>query len=301
MAGRQALDRWIREVLTDEELRRQYGKCTRLAVVHVSGGGPEQEVYTVTLTGKQWDPTELEKLFREKAEDHCSELPGHQTYNVLAFYDDRNVPSVRRAFGAHGAVNAEEPEYLTEGPTAKGLVAQAMRHNEVLAKTYTTANASLLDGCTRVLGRISDLLEKRDRESNEMFTLLREAAMERITQNNEHELKRIKLQSGEDIKQSLARLVPALVNGFTGKEIFPAHLEDSTIISEMAEQLSEQDMMYLANTLQPKLMGLLAKRMTKITDNKSKVRQDVERAIKGNGADIEDAELSAHPKTEIVQ
>lgn len=286
--ARQTLDQWITEVLTDDELKKQYGKCTRIALVHIAGR--DNEVYTVSIPGKQWNPKDLADLFRKKAENHAGDLPGTQTFNLLAFFEDRSEPQARRAFPIQGGPDVGESQYLTEAPDAKGIVAQSMRHNEAYTKITLAHTSAMVDSCTRTINQLSTLLSMQMNENREMFSLLRESAMKQIADNNEHELKKMKLGQSIETRSNLTKLLPALVNGFTGKEIFPQHMEDTAIVEGMAEHLSEQDLMLLRNVLKPELMALVTKRMTRIVENKAKARQQAEIAM--NGVDVEDAELS---------
>ena len=95
------LDQWVRNILINEELRSAYGRCTRLTLVPA---GRDNEVYSLGLAGRQWDPKEIADLFREKAEHHAETLPETRTFYLRAFFGDRRIPQESRRLSVNTRV-----------------------------------------------------------------------------------------------------------------------------------------------------------------------------------------------------
>lgn len=281
--ARQTLDQWIREALTDEE---KDGKCTRLALIHIVNGQAEREIHTQKLAGKAWEPKDLAELFRKKAENFAGDLQGVQTFNLLAFYADRGEPQNRKPFIVQGET-LEQGSLMTEGPTKEGLVGQCMRHNEAVMQLAFRSVASMVESTTRLIDRVAASNEKLMAENAEAFTLLKESAMQQITNTDERRMKYLEFQRGTEERKKWLSFGPALINNLLGREVFPQSTADSSLIDSLVDSLTEEDLMKLAGTgvIKPEIWGPLAQRMSKSLESR-RLAQDEHRKIM-NGADPE--------------
>ena len=94
MALKLSLDAWIRECLSDPDKQTP---LTMIALVH-HRGDVEQELHSTKLPdrGAQIDPLDMANMFMHKAQAYAQELPGVQTFSLLAFYGGSNQPLSRQ-------------------------------------------------------------------------------------------------------------------------------------------------------------------------------------------------------------
>jgi len=256
--AKQTLDQWIREALLDET---KDGKCTAFALVHIAG--KEVEVHVQKLGSKPWDPKELALIFRKKAEDHCSDIAGMQTFNLLAFYGGRNECQARRPFTVHGEQSADQAQLMTEGPTPQGIVQQSMRHNEALMQLALRHSASMVEASSRMIDRLTAQNEKLSNDVMEATAIVREIAFERQDVADERKMKRLEFQRSTEERKKWLSFGPALVNSVLNREVFPQATADSSLIDTIVDSLSEDDIMKLGGSgiIKPEIWGPLAQRM----------------------------------------
>lgn len=286
--AKQTLDQWIREALLDDT---KEGKCTRFALVHIQGNGQTSEVFNVKLNDKPWDPKELAEMFRQKAQNHAGELAGNQTFNLLAFYADRNEHQAHRPFTIMGWT-VDDSHLMTEAPTKDGIVSQCMRHNEAVVQIALKHTAAMAQACMQMVQTVSDTNRHLQTQNNEMFDLLRQSAMAQVQNNNEHEMKKLEFQRASDERKKWLTFGPALINSFLGRDVFPQSTADTSLIDALCESLSEGDIEKLATSgiIKPELWGPLAKRMSSYLKNKNEASEHHRQLM--NGKDPIEAELS---------
>lgn len=275
---KQTLDQWVAEAFLDDD---KDGKCTMLSLVHIVGTA-ENEIHTVKFGGsKSWSPKELGELFMHKAESYADELPGVQSFCLLAFYGERKEPQARKPFMINGAT--EFHGLATEGPTSGGLTQQAMRHSEAIIQMAFRQTAMLFETSQRTVHELTKQNESLMQENRDAFQIMREMLMERATHAHDFRMKELEFQRSSDQRQKLMTMIPALVNNLTGRELFPQNGdggEDTALIETIATELDEATLIKLADALPPHIMGILASRMKKIFDAKNKQREDGERRLK---------------------
>lgn len=257
--AKQTLDQWIREALIDED---KDGKCTRLALVHIAGGR-ESEISAMKLGSKPWDPKELALIFRKKAEDHCSEISGVQTFNLLAFYGDRGEPQARRPFSVQGEPPPDQVQLLTEGPTPQGIVQQSMRHNEALMQLALRHSAAMVEASERMVTRVSLQNERLSSELMEATGIIRELAFERQDVADSRKMQQLQFQRTTEERNKWLSFGPALINAVLNREVFPQSTADTALIDSIVDSLTEDDIMKLGSSgiIKPEIWGPLAQRM----------------------------------------
>lgn len=262
--ARQTLEQWIHEALTDDTKEKE---CTALALVH-RAGVREQEIQTVQLGKRQWDAKGLAKMFLSKAENYAAELPGVQTFNLLAFYGGDTQYLAIKPFMVNG--ESEMPGMATEGPTKDGLVQQAMRHSEAtiqMALRQTQAMTSAMTGMFEMVVRENMNLRK---ENQDATVILRDAVLRMTEGREEAALKRLKFARDSEERQKWLSFGPALINSLLGREVFPQTVADTALIDAITDSLTEEDIQKLAGTgvIKPEVWGPLAQRMAKTLERK---------------------------------
>jgi hypothetical protein len=268
MAGRQTIDQWIREALLDTE---KDGDCTALSLIHMTGTR-ENEIHTMKLGGRAMDPKELAQIFRTKAENHAAEIPGTQTFNLLAFYANRPEPQARKPFTVVGEAT-DAGQLVTEGPTEKGIIQQTMRHNEAYTQITLRHTAAMIESSARMLDRMATHNEKLMKENHDALEIIKELTLGRITDQREHDLKRLQYERETAERQKWLSYGPALVNGLLNREIFPQATADTALIEAIIENISEDDIVKLSSIIKPELWGPLAQRMKQSMERKRKAHE----------------------------
>ena len=273
--ARQTLDQWIHEALTDED---KDGKCTALSLIH-RVGVREQEVHTKVLGDRQQDAKELAKMFLNKAENYAAELPGVQTFNLLAFYGGRPQWEAIKPFTVNG--ESEMPGLATEGPTKEGLVQQSMRHTEAILQTCMRQNQTMLNAMQGMFEQVVRENMSLRKENQEATIVVRDAIIKLTEHREETALKRLEYQRKTEERKAVLSFAPALVNSLTGKEVFPQNSADTALINSLAERISEENFQQLAalGIIPPELMGPLAQRMASHLSRKREAQAQARAAL----------------------
>lgn len=283
--ARQTLDQFIHEALGND----QNGKCTAIALMHIVAGQQEKEIHTQKLGTTAWNPKELADMFRMKAENHCGELPGTQTFNLLVFYENRGEPQARRPFTVYGGhPGADGAQLVTEAPTPQGMIQQVMRHSEAYMQIALRHTAAMVEQSATMLARVASMNEKLMSENNEAYSIIRELMVARDQAQTDGRMKELEFKRKSKEREMVGKYLPALANQLTGRELFPQSTSDTALIETMADavaEMSEQEMMELAGKIPPQIWAPLAARFTKAI--KEKNRDAMVRREAGNGADPE--------------
>jgi hypothetical protein len=274
---RVTLESWIKDAVTDDD---KEGHITMLACVHISHGAERDEIHAVRFSGKTWTAKELARLFRGKAEAYAQNIPGMQGFALLAFYGGRDEAEAKHRFNVMG-----EGEYgddgvgITEGPDAKGLLGQGMRHLEIATQTMMRQTAIVLDASNRTIAALTDQNEKLMRENHEALSVVKEIVMSQVQSQQEFKMKQMDhLRSTEERKKWLT-FAPALINSLLGREVFPQSTADTSLVETIAEALSEKDIQQLAGSLPPHLWGPLATRFTSVLQTKRESQETQKQLI----------------------
>jgi hypothetical protein len=260
--AKQTLEAWIHEALTDNDKIGSDGKpvaCSAFQLVHMVGQG-EREIHTTRLGSKQWLARDLAQLFRHKAEGYCQDIPGVQTFCLLAFYE-KDEPEARHPFLVNGDTDLNG--LSTEGPDEKGFRMQGMRHLEAITQLNHRSIAHVLDTMARMNESLArENLEVR-RENREGFALVKELLTTQALNRHEHRMKELEYERSTGERKKWLDFAPSLVNTILGTEVFPQSTEDTALIESIADSLSEEDLMKLGNTLKPEILGPIAARFEK--------------------------------------
>src|SRR3990167_4192637 len=158
------------------------------------------------------DPKELAQIFRTKAENHAAEIPGTQTFNLLAFYANRSEPQARKPFTVVGETT-EQGQLATEGPTGSGIIQQCMRHNEAHTQIALRHTAAMIEASARMLDRMATHNEKLMVENREALDIVKEVMMQRVTDQQEHRMKALQFERETNERNKWLSYGPALING----------------------------------------------------------------------------------------
>lgn len=274
--ARQTIEQWIHEVLTDPD---KNGPCTAIALVH-RVGVKEQELHSTKLGGRQWDAKGLAKMFLSKAENYASELPGVQTFNLLAFYGDRSEWEAIKPFMVNG--EADTGGLATEGPTKEGFLQQCMRHTEAMTQMALRNNQAVMQAMQGMMEQVVRENMSLRRENQEATTIVRDAVIRLTESKEDRAMKRAEYERKTAERQQWLSFGPALINAILGREVFPQASADTALVDMIANSLEEDDLQKLAasGVIKPHLLGPLAQRMAQTLEKRRLAQGQAAEALK---------------------
>ena len=253
--GRKTLDQWIQECLLDEE---QAGPCTAFVLEHMVGTS-SQPVFSKRLGSQPEEPRALARLIRDRAETHCQDMPGVQTFRLLAFYDNRPEHGAMLPFTVAGKQDYDG--LMTEAPDAKGIVAQCMRHNEGVLQIALRNGQALQESTIDMLRVVSNQNTKLVEENHSLLMGLRDMLIGQQNIEHEHKMAEMAYQRSTAERRKWLSYGPALVNTIVGREVFPQSTADTALVETFADNLDEEQIQKLAEIVPPELWGPLSSRL----------------------------------------
>jgi hypothetical protein len=276
---RQSLEEWIDEAFSDGIIEGvKTGVITHIILMHMVGT-QERELHAIHFTGaKQWTPKELAELFDAKARYYSQDLPGTQTFCLLAFYDGEVNPQARHPF----TITSSEPDFnglTTESPDAKGITQQGMRHLEVQQQEANRMVRHSTDVLTDLLKTVS--AENKDLRSELHLSdkALREMVLGRLTEQHKFEMELKKEERNNILVEKITELAPLFANMLTGKEIFPVAKTDSILIDNIVKNLTPESLEALTKVLPPEIIGVFMTRMQEVQKLRAAAEEAAAKAL----------------------
>lgn len=289
MAKRKPIDVWIRECMTDAD---KDGRLTSFALV-VMLGMQEKELHVVKFKeGDDRKPQDLADLMRGKAETFCQDSATATTFRLLAFYGNRPDAEGIYPFTLTGQANTNSTGLMTEQPTPQGMLQQDMRFKEAWMAQVFNRQAQM--------DRTSDFRDERAIQREEMYTRMIAKLMGENMQAfdivKDMMMKMAETQFNRDTElennrrktlreDRLLKMIPPLVNQFSGKEIFPQNSEDTVLIEAIAENLTPEYINFLSGILPPQLWAPLSARLDKYNKQKAELEEKMKKLPAGKAED----------------
>lgn len=278
--GRQSLEAWIHECMTDTEKLDSTGKSAKLTMMSLVHrvGVQELEIHTSRFEGREINAKDLANMFQGKAESYAQDLPGVQTYNLLAFWGDSKEPSARHPF----LVNQQSDSFgglATEGPHLEGRIQQDMRHKEALFQQVYRRQAQLDEYSMRMMELQANTILKLTRENMDAFDVVKEMMIKQADNDHARKIEVMKFERATLERRKWMTLAPPLVNTLLGREVFPQGSVDTALIESVADSLSQEDIMKLASTLKPEVVAPLMDRWKQIMEERTKTKALIEATV----------------------
>lgn len=266
--SKQTLEAWVQEAMNDGDPALGGEKdhpLSAIGLVHLAGGvtGLAKEVYGVRIGGssggKAWNARDLAAVLRKKAEHFCQDAQSVQWFSLYAFYGN-DVHGAEHPFCVN-VQTAHEGGFWSEGPDEKGQKMQSMRHLEMAQQQVYSQQQHLNHMFERTIMHLTSERVDTMRENREMFTIMKEMMMEKVTNNHEQRMKEMQYQRSTDMRDKLLKMLPPLANTITGRELFPQSTADTALVELIADNLTQEDVMKIGGVLKPELMGPLMNRL----------------------------------------
>ena len=213
---------WITEQLTEIN---EKGAASQMMLFHVNGRGEEVEVYSMKSgTGKWSDVSAMTELFFTIAHRHARGLPGQQTFQLACVFGTDNKPTRFHPFTMPGALlfgPIPGGGLGTESPTPTGQTQQGMRLTEILVQGAFAERKHASEVLSAIVTDLRKALADSQGEVRDLWVALKEVLARLMEAERKAQLEVIAAKRNAMLVQELTRLGPAMVNGVTGRNIFP--------------------------------------------------------------------------------
>jgi len=275
---RQTLEGWIDEAINQGI---DIGKpLTGLSLVHCTGFSNEKEVHSAKGIGtKQFTSKQWAELFLARAQSHAQDVQGSQTYKMLAFYGDSNEPQKDHPFTIAGETGEYSGDLASERPDKQGITSQHMRFTEVMFSAVNRRQAEIDTVHKGMLGMLAEENTKLRIENLDALTIIKKLMLEKTEQEHKMKMEALTFERQSQERTQWLRLLPAITNSLTGREVFPVAASDTAIIEMVAENIKPEDLMKLMDIVPPQLQGILAQRFTQLLKEKEALKKEAQTAM----------------------
>ena len=275
MAKRKTMNVWIREAMSDTD---KDGPCVMMSLLHMVGQQPRELHCTKFSGAKSWMPEQLADMFRGKAETYSQDLPGVQTFNLVAFYGTSQEPQAFFPF----LVKSESDGIglVTEGPTEQGKLQQTMRWNEGLLSQVYRRQQTMDEFSLNLMSRLAQQNERLMQENHDAYSIVKELLMQKGLDDHNRKMEQLQFERASEERKKLIGFAPVLINTVLGREVFPTSTTDTVLIEAIAEHITEEQIGLLSQFLKPEVGGPLTARMHSHLERKRK-EEEAKQEIRG--------------------
>ncbi len=280
------LEQWIQEACTDADKGKD---CSLLQLVYLKPGGVgHEDVHSKVIQGPQ-DFKSLGMFFTGKACVFAQDLPGMQSFKLLAYYGEQEPKASHTFTVFEGNVTAgDKAPWSKHEPTATGMQAQLMKHNE-----------TLMGQCVQLVQGLTAALLQRDmahqQEKAEMTVILRDVLLNMKKEEREARMEQLRFQRETEERQMIGRAIPSMANYALGREVIPETYADSQIIESLALKITpdQLQMLQMSGMVTQEEMLLLTARFKKIRDEHDARRKALATAPPEDSAPIKELARAA--------
>jgi hypothetical protein len=270
---RQTVDQWVESVIKESV---EGHTCSAVTCLHLKGvGGATEEVVTKPLE-PPINVKELADHLVGRAEGFAQELPGLQTFKLLAFYGSNQPYNPFHFTVSDGTIMSRtEAMQSAHEPTPTGLLGQLMKHNEQLVQanmTLTQQNMQIAQGILGMcLGPQGIITQSRQTEL-EAIGVVRDATLDMFERRQKARMDELEAAQKLQTRKAILEAVPHMVNRFTGREVFDETHNKAAILDKLAVKVSPQDLdlMVQLGKLTKEEALLLAQQFAAIVEEKRK-------------------------------
>jgi hypothetical protein len=257
-----ALEYFIDEALVDKDKDGPLSQFVLMHLIHGGQGHVEIDALKIPAKGAQLNAQDLATRFRTKAASYSEDLPGVQTFVLLAFFNNRNEPQARKPFTVKPKLDYDG---LTEPPTEAGRTSQRMRHDEALIQQVYRKQSQLDEVQFKLIDRLMRDNASQAEELRDANTILIEMLRGQVRLDAETEMAKNKYIRETDERRRLLGLAPALINTIAGEPVFPQETADKALVDALADSLSPEAVMLIqgSGAIKQELLGPLMARFEK--------------------------------------
>jgi hypothetical protein len=245
---RQTVEQWVASVIG--EVIDGKG-CSAIALLHLKGvGGATEEVTTKPIEGTI-NSKELADHFIGRAEGFSQDLPGLQTFKLIAFYGNNEPHNPFHFTTSDGTVMSRSETMMSaHEPTPTGLMGQLMKNNEFLARQNAELvqnNMTMANGIVAMCFGPQGIVQQSIKSQLEAVEVVKDAMLDMSKQRRELVLEEHKAAQDLQTRKAIIDAVPMLVNRVTGHEVFDEKSNRAKLLEVFAMKISPQDLELLVS------------------------------------------------------
>jgi hypothetical protein len=283
---------------------REEGGLSIVGLLHFSAGGGETALHAMTskMPADRWNPETVASTHEFIASRHARGLNGVQQFQLVATYGATGKPAgylpFQRVGGlSHGAL--PNGGLATEAATPTGMAQQAQRWGEIVLQGATQKDLAVT---TLMAGMIKELRAEYTHmfaESRELFLALRKLSIETAAAQQEQGLRLIMAKRNAALAHEGMRMLPAALNGLTGKEIFPSGTADTVHLRNLMLMFDEEQLQIYARAVAGKgpeaeaAFGLLVNRLAELRKQEAADERKMAELVGERNPDYDAAEHDA--------
>jgi hypothetical protein len=255
------IEQWISDALSDGEKGKP---CSAFSLVHIKGVGQE-EVYTKQITAPV-QPKQLAEFFIDRATGFAQDLPGMQTFRMLAFYGSSEPQAALPFTVADGELTGGgESPFAKHEPTQAGLLGQLMKHNEQVMGMMLDLTKSL------AVQSIAHEAEMR-KEVNDAQMIVRDVIMNMRKEAHDMRMSELAFARSTEDRRLLGKALPTIINQLSGREVIPEAHADSELLDAIAAKIKPHMLQQLIalGILDTNEAALLTARFARATEERRK-------------------------------
>ncbi len=245
---RQTVEQWVQSVIAEEVDGK---KCTAISLLHLKGvGGATEEITTRPVEGTI-DINEVANFLFGRAEGFSQDLPGLQTFKLIAFYGTNEPRNPFHFTTSDGNVTSRSEIMMSaHEPTPTGLLGQQMKHIEALIAQNTglvTANMTMANGIVAMCFGKEGVVQASIRSQLEAVEVVKDAMLDMHKQRRELVIEEHKAAQDLQTRKAIIDAIPTLVNRFSGHEVFDEKANRAKIFETLALKFGPKDMEFLVS------------------------------------------------------
>lgn len=221
------------------------GAVSKILVEHKDASGRDTDIFHIKSGTAAWQSAEhMTQAIVRVADRHARGLVGAQQYRVCLFFGASDRPSRQQPFGMAGITQFGPIPggYSTEGANPTGQMQQTMRQAELIVQgafserkhTFETLMALIRDLASLVKDR-EEALKISNGELRDCWVAIKELTASFMEIATKVQVDVINAKRNAELLTDAAGLLPAAVNGVTGKAIFPVAAADTELMRKMVK------------------------------------------------------------------
>jgi hypothetical protein len=286
---------WVRQHVAFPD--RVHGRCHQVKLRHLNVNREIQGDVTALPVkldegGEEDGITPLLHQIAEAAQRDADDInQGVQTYAIYAYYTADKNYAVRKMFRVASTAEAEMDRNLnpSEPANEKGLVAQSMRHVEVLMRHMTVVTTMQFQSLTRENQRLSEMNERFSQQQIDFLTLYQDTMNQATTRRLQEKKEEASLAMKEEALAKLSALVPVVINRIAGQKVLPEEDQSFMLMASLLENMPEEQQLKFYNMLTESQKMTLAEILAQYEKKKSRWLQDKKSMIVGKRNELPSA------------
>jgi len=240
---RHTVDSWVESTIS--EVINGKG-CSLISLLHLKGiGGASEEVMSKPIEGTV-NPHDLAENLIGRAEGFSQDLPGLNTFKLIAFYGSNEAHNPFHFTTSDGSLMSRSETVMSaHEPTPTGVLGQQMKHiealiaqnNQLVTANMTTANA-IITMCFGPSGLVRESIQSQ----LEAVAVVKDAMLDMHRERKALIIEESKAAQDLEMKKAVIDFIPKIANRLTGREIIDEKSNRAEMFEMIAEKINPQDL-----------------------------------------------------------